>query len=148
MCASYVGCSTLIWQSMGWVANAVGALRVQLRLRPSARPTCTPRRVAPGPETKCDTFTYTACVSRPYVPPCGHHRPRPTMVAHPKGRERLVHHRRPHARCCTAACASRRIGQTGSESGGSAAGAPVDLGRAYLSPQHLLRRQKEGAQRV
>ena len=81
------------------------------------------RRVARGPETKCDTFTHIACVTLPYVSSRGQRRPRPTMEARPKGRERLVRHRPPHSRCCTAARATQRPGRTRSQSGGSAAGA-------------------------
>ena len=106
------------------------------------------RRVAPGPETKCDTFTHIACATLPYVSSRGHRRPRPTMEARPKGRERLVRHRHPHARCCTAARATQRPGRTRSQSGGSAAGASTAAAGAYLSLRLLLRHQKEGAQHL
>ena len=61
------------------------------------------------------------------------------------GRERLVRHRHPHARCCTAARATQRPGRTRSQSGGSAAGASTAAAGAYLSLRLLLRHQKEGA---
>ena len=94
------------------------------------------------------TSTHLASVTLPCASPRGHRRLRPTVEAWPNGRERPVHDRRPHTRCWAAACATRRMGLMGSESGGSAAGAPIGLSHAYLSPQYLLRRQKEGVQRA
>ena len=104
--------------------------------------------VAHGPETECDTFTHIARVTLTYTSPRGHRWPRPTVEARPNAHERAVRHRRPHTRCWAAACATRRMGLMGAQSGWSAAGASAAGAGAHLSLQSLLRHQKEVAQHL